>query len=70
VFVLKFEDLDVWKRSAALSAEIYLEFADLKDFGFKDQITRSGLSISSNIAEGFERCTGQVQPDTFFREFS
>ena len=52
---MKFEDLDVWKRSAALSAEIYLEFADLKDFGFKDQITRSGLSISSNIAEGFER---------------
>ncbi len=25
------------------------------DFGFKDQITRAGLSISSNIAEGFER---------------
>ena len=25
------------------------------DFGFKDQITRSGLSIPSNIAEGIER---------------
>jgi four helix bundle protein len=24
-------------------------------FGFRDQITRSGLSIPSNIAEGFER---------------
>lgn len=52
---MKFEDLEVWKRSAALSAEIYLALADLKDFGFKDQVTRSSLSIPSNIAEGIER---------------
>ncbi len=52
---MKFEDLEVWKRSASLSAEIYQVLAELKDFGFRDQITRSGLSISSNIAEGFER---------------
>ena len=50
-----FEDLDVWKRSARLSADIYKTLATLKDFGFKDQITRSGLSIPSNIAEGAER---------------
>lgn len=29
----------------------------MKDFGFKDQITRSGLSVPSNIAEGMERNT-------------
>lgn len=52
---MKCENLDVWKKSAALSADIYLHLADLKDFGFKDQITRSGLSIPSNIAEGIER---------------
>ena len=52
---MRFEDLDVWKRSARLSADIYRELKDLKDFGFRDQITRSGLSIPSNIAEGFER---------------
>ena len=28
-----------------------------KDFGFKDQITRSALSIPSNIAEGYERAS-------------
>lgn len=50
-----FEDLAVWKKSARLSSEIYNELLDLRDFGFKDQITRSGLSIPSNIAEGFER---------------
>jgi len=52
---MKFEELDVWKRSARLSAEIYKNFRSLKDYGFKDQITRSGLSVPSNIAEGFER---------------
>jgi len=52
---LKCKNLDVWKRSAALSSEIYLHLADLKDYGFKDQLTRSGLSIPSNIAEGLER---------------
>ena len=51
----RFEELDVWKASAALCAEIYKSLIELKDFGFKDQITRSGLSISSNIAEGYER---------------
>jgi four helix bundle protein len=50
-----FEDLDVWKRGARLSADIYRGLRDLKDWGFRDQITRSGLSIPSNIAEGYER---------------
>lgn len=52
---MQFENLDVWKRSARLSAEIYRSLALLKDFGYKDQITRSGLSVASNIAEGYER---------------
>lgn len=52
---MEFEKLEVWKRTARLSANIYKELASLKDFGFRDQITRSGLSVPSNIAEGFER---------------
>jgi len=52
---MAFEDLDVWKRSAGLSADIYSELKKLNDFGFKDQITRSSLSVPSNIAEGIER---------------
>ncbi len=38
----------------SLSVETYKELSDLKDYGFKDQTTRSALSIPSNIAEGFE----------------
>lgn len=47
--------MEVWKRSARLSADLYRYFEKLRDYGFKDQITRSGLSVPSNIAEGFER---------------
>ncbi len=56
---MKCENLDVWKRAAALSADIYLQLKDLNDYGFKDQLTRSGLSIPSNIAEGIERISDQ-----------
>ena len=51
----RFEELDVWKRSSRLCCDLYKSLNDLKDFGFKDQITRSALSIPSNIAEGYER---------------
>ena len=54
---MNFEKLDVWKRASALSADVYIQLKNLKDYGFKDQITRSGLSIPSNIAEGMERET-------------
>jgi len=50
-----FEKLEVWKRSCRLSVELYKQFRDCRDFGFRDQITRSGLSVPSNIAEGYER---------------
>ena len=38
-----------------LSADIYRVMQAVKDFGFRDQLTRAGLSVPSNIAEGFER---------------
>ena len=53
--MMKFEQLDVWKRSSRLACEIYKLLASCKDYGFKDQITRAALSIPSNIAEGLER---------------
>ena len=52
---MKFEQLDVWKRASRLACEIYKLMNCCTDFGFKDQITRSALSIPSNIAEGEER---------------
>lgn len=53
--VQRFEDLKVWQKSQDLAVEIYTTFKMTKGFGFKDQIARASVSISNNIAEGFER---------------
>lgn len=50
-----FEKLAVWQRAQAISIEVYRLLANCKDWGFKDQITRSTNSIADNIAEGAER---------------
>ncbi len=54
---LAFEKLEVWKRSCRLSCQLYQDLDSCKNYGFKDQLTRSALSIASNIAEGEERET-------------
>ena len=51
----KFENLLVWKRSVLLTKKIYFHFNSLDDFGFRNQIQRAAISISNNIAEGFDR---------------
>lgn len=55
-----FEDVPVWKAAIDLSVKIF-ELTDDRLFHGKgdiaNQIQRAGLSISNNIAEGFERGT-------------
>jgi len=54
----KFEDLIAWQKARELTKGIYrvTKHGDfLKDFGLRDQIRRSSVSIMSNLAEGFER---------------
>lgn len=52
---MNFEKLEVWRRSSRLSVDLYKAVRHLRDFGFRDQSTRSGLSVPSNIAEGMSR---------------
>jgi len=50
-----FQELRVWQLAKDLAVKIYklANVTDIsKDFGFKDQIQRSAVSIPSNIAEG------------------
>jgi four helix bundle protein len=54
----RFEDFIAWQKARKLTSNIYQvsnigKFA--RDFGLKDQIRRAGVSVMSNIAEGFER---------------
>ena len=51
----RFEDLEIWKRGRSLNKKIYLLFGKLNDYSFRDQIIRASLSVTNNIAEGFER---------------
>ena len=55
MIIKKFEDIVAWQKAQSLAIEIYSVFKNLKDYSFKDQICRSAISISSNIAEGFDR---------------
>jgi len=54
----RFEDLPVWQDSAEL-ARLMFTFTEHDVFrrhlGLRDQLERAALSISNNIAEGFER---------------
>lgn len=53
--IQKFEDILSWQKSRELAVSIYQLFRNNKDFSFKNQIERAVISISNNIAEGFER---------------
>jgi four helix bundle protein len=55
---MKFEDLESWQKARVLVSGIYnLTGSEniKKDFGLSSQIQRAGVSIMTNIAEGFER---------------
>ncbi|PHS19634.1 MAG: four helix bundle protein [Kangiella sp.] len=52
---MQFKNLAIWQRSRALSIDVYKQSSKIKDYGFKDQLTRSALSVPSNIAEGMEK---------------
>ena len=50
-----FEELEVWQKACVLAVRVYEVLENCRDFGLKDQMTRSAVSIASNIAEGAER---------------
>jgi four helix bundle protein len=58
----RFEDLPVWKAAIELAVKVYALTAKENFKGrasMKDQVERASVSVSNNIAEGFERGTTQ-----------
>lgn len=56
----RFEDLPVWQDSAELARKMY-EFTAAETLrrhsGLRNQLECAALSVSNNVAEGFERGT-------------
>jgi len=56
--IKKFEDIEAWQKGRQLKLEVY-RFSKrgdfIKDFALREQIRRAAISVTANIAEGFER---------------
>lgn len=66
--ITKFEEIESWKKGRELCRRLYeltVQGPFSRDFGLRDQMRRAAVSIVSNIAEGFERDSG----DRDFRHF-
>ena len=58
----RFEELPVWQDAIDLAVKIFDLTSQPEFKGYytlKDQIERAGVSVSNNVAEGFERGTTQ-----------
>ena len=64
-----FKDLVVWQKAKDLAVLIYrVSNSEMKnvDFGLRDQVRRSAVSVASNLAEGDERNTDRESIRYFF----
>ena len=64
-----FKELKVWQKAKDLAVHIYKLTAHgelNRDYGLRDQIRRSAVSIPSNVAEGDERDTDKESIRFFF----
>ena len=55
-----FKDLIVWQRAVQMTMEVYrltARFRSSEQFGLTNQLRRASVSVASNIAEGYGRCT-------------
>jgi len=51
----KFEDLIAWQKAKELTTKLYNACKNCKEYGLKDIMTKTGIVIMNQIAEGFEK---------------
>lgn len=55
VKIEQFEDIIAWQKSQELALMLYKLLRNCRDADFRSQIQRAAVSVSNNIAEGYER---------------
>lgn len=66
--IQRFEDIEAWKRARVLTNLVFQITGGAafdRDYGFRRQMRDAALSVMPNIAEGYERDSG----DKDFRHF-
>ena len=53
--IATFEDVIAWQKGRELYIGLYHNLLKSRDYSYKDQLLRATLSITNNIAEGFDR---------------
>ncbi len=56
--IRSYRDLKIWRKGIELAKQVYgltLKFPKYETYGLADQLRRSSVSVSSNIAEGQAR---------------
>jgi four helix bundle protein len=64
ISIRRFQDLDVWQTARELARGVYRAEKSQplgRDFPMLNQMKRAAISVSSNIAEGFERGSRKQQ---------
>ena len=57
--IATFEEVIAWQKGKQLYTSLYRDMVSSKDYFFRDQLLRATLSITNNIAEGFDRGSHQ-----------
>ena len=61
----KFEDLIAWQKAKELAIKLYESCKNCKEYGLKDVLMKTNISIMNQIAEGFEKRNNKAIKEAF-----
>lgn len=61
----KFEDLIAWQKAKELTLKLYDACKNCKEYGLKDLLIKTNITIMNRIAEGFENRSNKAIKEAF-----
>lgn len=61
----KFEDLIAWQKAKELTLKLYDACKNCKEYGLKDVLIKTNITIMNRIAEGFENRSNKAIKEAF-----